>query len=461
MEGARVVFATQSHLKRSPGFIQHVIRWVGAERVLVVMDEVDFAAASFRKTVKMEDLKRYFETLKAMPAAWARECKRPIYLVSLLLMVKVGTADLQASGWLPPKFTTEWAIAVQKKGKQLYGDDFRFLGYDLQQFGLSPVESRERCADGSIAFAAPPYVGCNLVVYSGTGHPEFVEYRLGRKVLNPFAGLIFKHTDTTWFNIASRLGTRSYFKSNAPQILDFFAQLVARRLKEGRRPLLIAKKCFAGFCADEMERRLLEFGVANARVVHGGWNESELKKPGVVPLINYGMIGTNLFEDFDCAYCLTGFFVNEGVVDSILQDVLASDSRLQIKIKTSGRPRRRSAGTLNPDERWFDVHRLAQLALDQQEMDRVIQAVGRVRPFTKAREIITFQCADNPLFPYTGEFNSIGEAREHFGIQDRRARGWHETAAQVVAAREAGMTQRKAGNELGLSLSTIKRYWNT
>lgn len=459
MKGAHVVFATQTHLQRSPGFIQQVIKWVGAERVLVVLDEVGFAAASFRKSIKMNDLNRYIDTLKAMNPVWARENKRLIYLANLML--SAGTKDLQGPGWTPPRFSNEWALAVQKKGRELSGDDFRFLGYDLQQFGRSPYESRERCADGTIAFAAPPYVGCDLVVYSGTGHPEFVEYRLGRKISNPFAGHVFKHEGTTWINIASRLGTRKFFKSNAPQILDFFAQLVARRLTEGHRPLLIVKKCFAGFCAAEMERRLVEFGVTGASVVHGGWDEADLKKPGVVPLINYGMIGTNMFENFDCAYCLSGFYVNEAVVDSILQDVLASDSRLQIKITTEGRPRRRSAGTLNPDHRWFDVHRLAQLALDQQEMDTVIQAVGRVRPFTKAREVVTFQCAANPLFPYTHEFNSIGESREHFGIQDRRERQGRVTAARVQAARTAGNTQRTAVSHLAVSLSTVKRYWNS
>jgi len=459
MEGARVVFATQSHLTRSPGFIQQIIRWVGVTRVLVVLDEVGFAAASFRKTIGMNDVRRYVGTLKAMSPSWERDNKRPLYLADLLL--SAATVDLQGPGWKPPMFSTDWALAVQMKGKDLYGNDFRFLAYDLQQFGTSPVESRERCSDGNIAFASPPYVGCDLIVYSGTGHPEFVEYRLGRKISNPFAEYVFKHQNTTWFNIASRLGARKYFHGNAPQILDFFAQLVARRLKEGRRPLLIAKKCFVGFCATEMEKRLREFGIADAKVVYGNWDKENLTTAGVVPLINYGMIGTNLFEDFDCAYCLTGFYVNETVVNSILQDGLASNSRLQIKITTAGRPRRRSAGTLYPDQRSFDIHKLAQLALNQQEMDRVIQAVGRVRPFTRAREVVTFQCAANPLFPYTCEFNTLAEARGHFGIQDRRERGRHETAARVGAARAAGFTQHKAASVLNVSLSTVKRYWNS
>ena len=62
------------------------------------------------------------------------------------------------------------------------------------------------------------------------------------------------------------------------------------------------------------------------------------------------------------------------------------------------------------------MDRLAQYALDQQELDVVLQAVGRVRPYTRPREVITFQCAAHPQLDYDREFNSIEEARQFFGI---------------------------------------------
>ena len=148
-----------------------------------------------------------------------------------------------------PFFSLEWAIAVQARGWEAHGARFRFLGHDLQQFGRSPLESRERHANGDLSFAAPPAVRGDFAIFSGTALPEFLRFRLGRDLACPFAGYRFGHPGTRWYNIASRLGMRAHFPGNADQILDFFAGLVSRRLGEGRRPLLIAKKRFAGLCS--------------------------------------------------------------------------------------------------------------------------------------------------------------------------------------------------------------------
>ncbi len=180
----------------------------------------------------------------------------------------------------------------------------------------------------------------------------------------------------------------------------------------------------------------------------------------VVPLIHYGMIGTNLFQEFDCAYCLTGYYVTEEAINGILQDLLGSDMKIPLQISIEGRPCRRRAGVLNQEDRIYDLHTLAQHALDHQEMDTVLQAVGRVRPYTKPREVITFQCAGHPDFEYTREFASIGEARNYFDIPGRRSAQTAALYAQVQEARDKGLKQREAAALLGVSIRTIKRYWN-
>ena len=247
-----------------------------------------------------------------------------------------------------------------------------------------------------MSFAAPPAVRGDVAIFSGTALSEFLRFRLGRDLACPFAGYRFGHPGTRWYNIASRLGMRAHFPGNADQVLDFFAGLVSRRLGEGRRPLLIAKKRFVGLCAAGLRRRLGEYHPSPVEIVTGDWDTIDLMRPDVIPLINFGMIGTNLFECFDCAYCLTGFYVNPEIVDTILQDVLASDGHLPIAIATEGSPRRRRARVADPRQRIYDVDRLAQYALDQQELDVVLQAVGRVRPYTRPREVVTFQCAGAP-----------------------------------------------------------------
>ena len=216
--------------------------------------------------------------------------------------------------------------------------EFRFLGYELRKFGWSRLNSREKTASGGVAFAIKPQLavpGCDVIVYSGTAHPDFLTFRLGGlELANPFAGYRFEHPRTQWYNLASSLGTKGHFMGNAPQILDFFAQLVARRMQEGRRVLLVAKKCFVEYCAAEMEARLRGLGL-EVRVVKFG-KGTRLKDPKVIPIINYGMVGTNKFKRFECAYCLTGYYVNERVVNSVLQDVYAKDLHIELKFATEG-----------------------------------------------------------------------------------------------------------------------------
>jgi hypothetical protein len=458
LRGSRVIYGTQALLECAPTFLAQLKRWARADHVLVVLDEVNLLMTSYRQTIHYEDLVRFVRTLKADPAAGYGRHEDWVYRSELLL--KAPTEDLRAGDWRMPFIAPKWALAVQECGWGLYHEQFKFLAYDLQEFGRSPLDSRERDAAGNLSFAARPYMGWDFIIYSGTAHPELAAFRLGQDFASPFDGYRFEHPGTLWYNIASRLGVRCYFPANADQVLDFFAGLVARRLREGRRPLLIAKKCFVPLCRDGMTARLRDLGMTEARVITTGLTPEALAPPHVVPLISYGTIGTNLFEEFDTAYCLTGYYVNEEVVNSILQDVLASDGHIAIQITTGGRPRRRTAGVVHADDRVYDVHRLAQLALGQQEMDVVLQAVGRVRPYTRPREVVTFQCARHPHLDYTAEFSSLGEARQFFQIPDRRCRQALQRQEKIRAAREGGLTQEQAAERIAVSLSTVKRYWN-
>ncbi|HEY7116649.1 MAG TPA: ECF-type sigma factor, partial [Tepidisphaeraceae bacterium] len=270
----------------------------------------------------------------------------------------------------------------------------------------------------------------------------------------------FSHPQTRFYNIASRLGARRHFSRNAVQVLDFFAGLVARRLEEGRRPLLIAKKAFLATCAEQVQRRLYEWGARDARVVTSDdLGAVDLNAAGVVPLINYGMIGTNLFESFDAAYCLTSYYVGEKELDQVLQDVTPSDLQIELKIRMDGRPLRRRVEVVDADDRFYDVAGLAPHALAELEMGVVLQAVGRVRPFTRPREVILFQ-ANEPRVSYAAEFATLDQARRHFGIPTGRERDAARTAVQVALAQAEGLTQRETADRIGVSERTVQRYWS-
>jgi hypothetical protein len=459
LKGSQVIYCTQTHLERSPDFLNQIARWAAAQRVLVILDEANFVMKSFHRRINQRELQIFTEVLEQLdPHRWRKYHDRWRYLCNLLLAAQ--TPDLRSQEWRFPQMPSNWSLAVQVRGYAIYGDSLCFLAYDLLHFSQSPLESRERTPNGDILFAAVPNISMDFIVYSGTADHQFAQYRLGSEFASPFKEYQFIHPETVWFNIASRMGAKQYFRQNSKQILDFFAGLVSRRLQEGKRPLLIAKKCFASFCTREIEERLGRLGM-NIRVVTSGWHRELLDAPNTVPLISFGMIGTNLFQEFDCAYCLTGYYVTEDAVDGILQDLLGSDMRIPMRIIIEGRPCRRRAGVLNPKDRIYDIHALSQHALDHLEMDTVLQAVGRVRPYTKPREVITFQCASHPDLDYTKEFASIGEARNYFDIPGRRSAQTAELFARIQEARNKGLKQIEAAEQLGIGLRSVQRYWKS
>jgi hypothetical protein len=458
LKGVQLVFATQAQLECNPSFLQQLQHWTGAERMLTILDEDNVILKCFRYRVNRDDLIMFNEVLAKL------DLKDPMLArwkeVSSALQFIRKTDDLRHRGWRLPRLRPDLAVRVQEAGRAEFGDRFRFIGFDVQRLGHSPFQSRELHFNGEITFASPPRTDADLLVYSGTLIPEFCEFRLGIKLADPFKNYCFNHPGTHWSNIANLIGAKKYFARNSDQVLDFFAGLVARRMREGRRPLLISKKCFIPLCTKGLTERLKRFGFDNIRIVSSGWDKQDLNDVNVIPIINYGVIGVNLFNDFDCAFCLNSYFVNAEVINHIVQDVVASDGYVLIQIHTAGMPIRRTVKVMDSKYELCDVPLLANQALQQKELDVVVQAVGRVRPFTQPREVITFQATEHPLIEYQQEFSTLAEAREFFDIPTARAMGAETTAEQVQAMKAAGKSQAETAKAVGKSPSTVKRSWN-
>ncbi len=459
LKGTGLIYATQTHLERSPRFVPYLKRSTGAQSCLVLMDESSFIAKPVEQTIPYDELQRFADVLKSLKYPPHKKIhEKWIYIVDLLLQTR--TDDLVGDEWYDhmPRMPQDWMVAVQRAGWRAHGEKFRFLGHQLKAFAQSDMDSRLRGRAGEICFSSMPKLGEHCLVFSSTTSPQFAEYRYGHRFEAPFSDYRFLHPDTRWYNLASSIGTKRHFPGNKPQILDFFAGLVARRLEEGKRPLLVSKKAFVPECAEYLEQRLAELGHGNVRLLTSGFTAASLATPGVIPIIHYGIIGVNLFEHFDAAYCLNGYYVNEYIVNQCLQDIIPQNWRLQIEIITQGRPKRRIAQVANPRDRIYDVHQAAPLALEYQELDPVLQAVGRVRPFTRPREIITFQCGQIPGVEYTQEFDLLPEARLFFGISSRQQYKTHKKAEQVAALRAQGLTQSQVAEKLRVSERTVRRY---
>lgn len=456
-----VLFATQTHLEIDPAFLERIPRVGDKNRTLVILDEDTFVKVSLRRSIRHDELCRFHQSLVSAQdnvPDWVGH-EAILQFVDAMMMAK--TADLCSFDWRMPRFNHEWALPVQQAGWDAFGEDYRFLGYDLRQFCHSPLGSRWRDEHKEIHFSFSPLIDHDTVLYSGTAEPAFVKYRLGVEMSNAFEEYEFKHPDTRWLNIASRIGAARNFQKNSDQILDFFAALTAVRIREGKRVLLVAKKKLVPLCVQGMQSRLRALGIADAQVVTA-FDGVDLSCPSVVPIINYGVIGINLFEHFDAAYCLTSYYVDDKLLNESLQEMLSRDRHIGVEITTAPtRPRRRVARATRQEDEIYDTAQVAQLALTALEMDPVLQAVGRVRPYTNAREIITFQCSAFPRQPYDHEFDTLEEARQFYGIQAAREAGKQVTIQRVQHAKGEDLTQQETAQQLGLGLRTVQRYWHT
>jgi hypothetical protein len=459
LKDCQVVFGTQARLKRSPDLLSRITSRAGAKRVLLILDEVNFSLTTYRKSFSYRQLHNYLSALKvAGKSGKHTQNKEWVYLCEQLQ--RAPSRDLHSFEWQTPWPSADWLLDVQSEGFDQHGEYFRCLAHDIQQFCKSPIESREKGPDGAISYAMTPGVPENCIVFSGSASVELTSFRLGKQVHSPFIDYSFEHPETVWHNIASRLGMRSYFKNNSPQILDFFTMLISRRIQDGRRCLLITKKCFLDFCQSKLQASLRQAGHHSVVICSGEFTPEILADPNVIPIINYGMIGTNLFQEFECAYCLNGYYTRIEAVNSVLQDLLPSDIEIPLQIKTAGYPLRRTISVVHAEHEHYDVSKLASPTLDQLEMEVVTQAVGRVRPYTKPREVITFQCNAPTTNRYNHEHDSLTAARKHFSLLSKRQRDKAKVTSDVAQAKARGLSQTEAATLLGVSLRTIKRRWN-
>tara|TARA_R110002072_G_scaffold302603_1_gene486686 strand:+ start:147710 stop:149530 length:1821 start_codon:yes stop_codon:yes gene_type:complete len=455
LRNVEVVIATQQHAVLDPNFVDRIASYSGAEKPLVLQDESDLLLKNTSRNISRDELIKFTEAIETVSERTSERWSQ-----YLELLQHADSNDLQGD-WNGPRFTGQWARQVQHAGWQLYGDQFRFLGYILNQFGRSRQSSREALADGSIRFSSTPSLGDNFIIFTGSMAPTLVRYRLDPEftqgpVWSPMSHYRFRHPGTTWFNIGNIAGAAKYFRKNSPAILDFFAAMVARNIRNGLRTLLICKQRFVNHCSSQIETRVRGYGT-DCRVITSNWQAACYDAPTTVPLIHFGISGLNLFEHFDAAYSLTGYYINNRVLTDTVHDLDRSADRYEIKINATKRPHRRVA-VVETDAQTSILPLIAQESLDQLEGDVIVQAVGRVRPMTRPREVITFHAGQLPGITLDRNFDSLGQARGYFGVPTSRRRQLEERQARAQALRNKGVTPREIAKKLDLSERTVRRY---
>ncbi|KGK21516.1 hypothetical protein DC58_16240 [Vibrio navarrensis] len=456
LDGAKIVYATQSHFVRNPYFIQHIVTMAKASNALVIFDEANVSLNHYSRTISPISIE---QTLEAVQESRLSDYIKGALTHYLECLRQASTEELRdISAWRCPAIFPDQMTQITSIGDRMFGDRFINILYDLQSFGASEAESREKLADGSIHFPAPPVnAGFDTVLYSGTTYPDILKLKLGMDFYSPYSHIEFRGKSTVWHNIASSIGTATNFKKNSPQILDTFAQLTLQRVREGKRVLLVSKQKHVDHCVSMLNQYLAEEGVRDVRVVPAS-AYAECDDMTLVPMIHYGVIGINQFEEFDCCYCLNSYYVTQDILNNAIQELRAEDERIDVAIASTDNPRRRHGVITDQKYRYSDVAKVVNPMLQTLEMGVVIQAIGRVRPFTKSREIITFQNNDAPKSGYDHEYSNLEQLRKHFGLKSKQSRTSATLSEQINQMIADGFKQQEIASTLGISTRTVRRH---
>lgn len=464
VKGIGVIFAPQAYMNIMPTFIRHLQHMSGAERVLVIMDEIDFSRNPIRKHITSANIQNHISILKAILADAKEEDRhkhaKTIAQLEQLLNSKGRTVRIDPKSLTVP---IGLSLEIQKRGWDAFGEDFYYIGFDLEMCGYSSGKSRQFDPDGSVSFSALPWLGKETIIFSGTACVELLAYRLGRDIVQAFPGYVFQHRQTTWYNLVSSSGMAKYFTRHVSRLLDFFAHLSLKRHSEGKRVLLICKKDYRDRCIEKLNARLRKLSKNKLSVVTAdAWiKASPSKRRTLIPLLHYGIIGVNDFEDFDCAYCIMGYYLPNNYISDYFQEPNPAKRQLSISIQTSVNPPYRIVLPEHPgDAIYREYLNLGQQVISQEEVGAVIQAVGRVRPFTNAREIITIQCGVFNNVRGVETVTTLEELRSRLSIQSSRQLNTAEISHRVQSLQEQGYTQKEISQQTGLSRRTVQRHWN-
>jgi hypothetical protein len=458
----KVVLLPQSYLQIDPGIMLRIIRMTGAKNPLIILDEINFAQEPFRRRIKVGALRNFIEVLKRYVDQNPEKASLSDYLFQLQLLVNAPTSDLRSSGWKFPMLDADVAAEMQEFGLRIYGDGFYFPGYDLTALSMQHPGYRQKISQEEIEFRCLPKLDKQgkLLVLSGTASKLLLEHRLGVKFTELFADYQFRHEGSRFYNINIGNGLATYHKDHLPRLVDFAVQFLIRKMRQNQSMAIVTKKRFIADTIDLLNQALDAAWLKNVRAVPlEEWYEGG--ETLLIPVLHYGgAIGFNDLEHIESIVCLAGYYMRTEELNRMVNEVCSDDVHVSYRIETRTNPLRRVAvSTARPEDRSAYLDQLAQEVLQQEEMGTVIQAIGRVRPFTTPREVVTCQCGESPLMSYDKEFKSLEEAREYFDLQTAKTRMTRKTWVRVQWLKRQGCTQRHVAEKLRVHLRTATTYW--
>jgi hypothetical protein len=459
LRGVRLVFATEANFLVNRSLLSFLLSRTGAKRPLVILDEAKLLDANFEICISMEELERFRDVLREL--ADRRRLPPRVaskWITTIEWILDSNGDDLAVVSPDLPTSINRRAYAIQALGVRKFGDEFRYLGYDLLQLRWSRRDERRIDAAGDVRFVARPYLGCHVLILSAHLSAQYAGHRLGTgPIASPHESTQVRHSQTRIVNLRSRLGAHRHFLGNHTEILDTFASALARNILEGRSSLLVSRKDREKFCAKYLTDRLARWGLSATIVTDAYEHLPKTPDPLVIPILHYGIVGVNDFAAYESAYCLNSYYVPEKELNRAVQEAEAARFRVELGVDCGPDLVRRVSirRRVGSD---VDVHYLGNIYLRKLEVDPAVQVVGRVRFLTKPREVTFFAMHD--LVPDLGPHeivSNLAGLRDVLGIPSAREIDDYRDATRAKKWMSEGATAEEVAAKLGFGWRTVFR----
>lgn len=456
LQGTQLIFTVEANFLANPSYLELLKGATGAGNALVILDEAKILDQTFEVKLQRRDLREFKRAIRA--AKGIDKVVASTWAASIDRMLAADQSEIEQRGWDFPRALNRQAVTIQEAGVNLFGADFRYIGYDLVQFAWS--RSRERVADKDqpITYIARPHFGDEdaLLIASANMTAKYAANRLDLDTIaSPFEQVRFQHTGTRIYNLKVGATTKGYFDGNKARLLNFFAVLIRRNIYQGQSTVLVSKKVFKDTCIDYLGKRLAGWGY---QVQFPTGKFPKTPTPTVIPVIHYGMAGINALEQYDACYCLNAFYISDEILSAQLHAAEPDAFKVKLTHGTNVNGNRYVEVT-DPRYQLTDLNQwLAQTVFEKLEVDPVLQAAGRVRFFTKPREVIVTTMHD--LKPHVGavtEIRSLSAAYQVLGVKRIRAKDSAMRAKTVLKLHAEGKSVREIEGLTCIPKSTVAR----
>jgi len=453
--GTRLLVLTEQYLVLNPLLIQQVRERVKPDRSLVIFDEALFLGLPIVRHFSRSELEHFREALtKAFEIAHRGKAGIETWIdgIGFLLDRDVGLENLRHFWGGQLNFNV---LAAQEAGQLMFGSKFRYLASELELLNSRVTIGQWRDDDNFEIAVRVDTQGSDVLVLAPYVDAEVVEERLARPVVQLFSGIVFRHSASRILNIADPIGTAATLSSpdHFDRVVDFFLALVLRNVARRWRTVLVTRKKFVSRVITRIEQISAALGRPVQCILASAGKSLDHCLPEDIAVINYGIVGVNNLQHFNALYCIGGYYARSDHLNDVYQQSLPPESRVPIGVRMEGRRRKVFAA----DQRFSTRYHARRAEATHHMIERhvVVQAVGRIRPFTTPAEVILFQCDE--LSTDLGsivEYPSLGFARRSLRVPTLAQLKQAARGEMVRARRNGGESLRAIAADCGISPST-------